>query len=260
MRRIALLIALLFVAPIFSISPAAAHGGHAHRGGRRHVQHYSGHPGGHYGGHGNHHAAGYQPHYHPAHYGHRYGHHYYPYSYPYGYGFGLGYPRYYYDGYPRYRHHRDGDHSSDADSDSNRGGPWQLFAKGRIGDAQKVFTRAEVDDPKDAVAKVGLALTAAESGDLKRGIWAMRRALRVDPQGVRYVPVDRRVGERIHSLIATYRRHADDEYKRLDYAFMLSALYYLVNENQNALEQVQLAIGYGDTSDSTDNLDKLLRG
>ena len=170
------------------------------------------------------------------------------------------------------RHHHHGvecyeGHEHDEPTDDIEGGQqvleigagWRLYGEGKSYDALRVFAQQASRDEEDGVAKVGVALAAAETGDLARGVWSMRRALRIDPEGLRYVPIDRRVGERIRHLMVEYRRNPGSAEKRRDHAFMLSALHYLLDENDAARDELRLAVEFGDRTNSVNNLEKILR-
>ncbi len=140
------------------------------------------------------------------------------------------------------------------------GDGWSRLAAGESFEAARVFGEQAEADPKDGVARIGLGLASAATGDLARGVWAMRAGLRIDALSVRYVPVDRGVAGRLRALVSAYRAEADTPAKRADYSFMLAALHYLLDERVAALDEVTLAIKYGDRSDSANNLDRMLRG
>ncbi len=175
----------------------------------------------------------------------------------------------YYWGWRAHRHHHH--HGVDCyerhDEPVDDGAPtfefglgWKLFGDGKPYDALRVFAQEATDDAKDGVAKVGVALAAADTGDLARGVWSMRRALRVDPEGLRYVPIDRRSAGRVRQLMVEYRKEQSAPEKRRDHAFMLAALHYLLDEDEAARDEVRLAIEYGDRSNSANNLSKILSG
>ncbi len=146
------------------------------------------------------------------------------------------------------------------ETDFDHGEGWDRLGEGNPYDAMHIFAEEADANPNDGVAKIGLGLAAAETGDLARGVWAMRRALRVDAESIRYVPVDRRIAGRIRALMSAYRADAQAPDKRADYSFMLAALHYLVDERAAARDEVRLALEYGDRSNSANNLDKMLRG
>ena len=75
--------------------------------------------------------------------------------------------------------------------------------------------------------KVGYALASALSGDLNKGVWAMRRALQSNPDALEYVTVSQQLRPRIEHLVHGYARHADAR-------FMISALHQLLGVHEGA--------------------------
>ncbi len=183
------------------------------------------------------------------------------YSYWAPFGFGFGWPHRHRADCRHADHHEHDEEPADREQETifEYGAGWRLYGEGNTYDALRAFAQAASDDPEDSVAKVGVGLAAAETGDLARGVWSMRRAFRVDPGGVRYVPVDRRIAGRIRALLSAYRKDARQPANRIDHSFMLAALHYLLDEEGAASDEVRLAREYGDRSNSANNLEKLLQ-
>lgn len=136
-------------------------------------------------------------------------------------------------------------------------GGWARLAAGDPTDAQRAFAQRARNDPQAAGPKVGFALASAAGGDLERGVWAMRRALRIDPEGVRYVGLDGDVHTRVADLVARYE-YADEMMAAPDAAFMRAALHYLLDEDTEARSALEDARAGGDQAASTFNLERLL--
>ena len=153
-----------------------------------------------------------------------------------------------------------------ANSDASReigpggvdGGAWARLADGQYTLALSAFAAAAKSQPKSGRPKVGYALSAAAAGDLRRGVWAMRRALEIDPDSIHYVTIDESLRPRIEQLIARYQTNPDRTSGNADAAFMLASLYYLLGDLKSARIQVDLGVAAGDRSSSTANLARLI--
>lgn len=211
--------------------------------------------------------AGFSIHYgHHGHgHGHHYGHHSYYYGYPY-YGYYRPYRHYRY-GYGSYYsprpQHYDADASTNGDPDyasrdSRRhvtrddATGWKLLSKGKSSQALNVFSNQAQSNPKYGVAKAGYAIAVAINGDLGRGVWAMRRAFRIDPESLHYVNIDAELESVLHDLAARYENYGPDG------AFMQAAFAYLRKDYATAAVQLDEAVSAGDKHKSTRRLRKLL--
>jgi len=261
-----------FVAIMLTPAPLQA-GGYLHFGYGHHDEH---------GGYG-HYGYGY-PFYFGLHsyYGHHYyGHHYYGHHY-YGHHYGYAYPYYghYYGGYSfpydRYSYrepydsnddHYSGDSSSDYRShDYDRGHGrntyghgWTLLGNNRASAALTDFGRQAQAAPNKGGPKVGYALASADLGRLDRGVWAMRRALRIDPESLHYVALDRHMDAKVDQIIHQYQNRYDQHkqsssLRDADTAFMLASLHYLKRDMQAARKHINQAMLANHVSASTKNL------
>ncbi len=153
-----------------------------------------------------------------------------------------------------------------ANSDASReigpggvdGGGWARLADGQYSLALSAFAAAAKSQPKSGRPKVGYALSAAAAGDLRRGVWAMRRALEIDPDSIHYVTIDESLRPRIEQLIARYQTNPDRTSGNADAAFMLASLHYLLGDVKSARIQVDLGLAAGDRSSSDPNLARLI--
>jgi len=237
------------------------YGGYGHHG---YGHHYGyGHSYGHHYGYGHgygHHYGDYGHHY--AYYGlglyalhglyshHNYGNHYYTpyyghYSYPYSYG---------YSSYSRERHTYN--NQEGARISRSRDG-WQLLKDNHPNDALNAFAIEAQNHPAKGMPKVGYALASAEAGQLDRGVWAMRRALRFDPESLHYVTVDKSLQPRIKALIHRYDYDSASA-KATDAAFMRTALHYLLRESAEAKQAMDQVVQARDGTVSARNLKKLI--
>lgn len=228
------------------------HGGHGYRIGLHHGHH------GLYGRHG---------YYGRRHYRHRY------------------YGRYYrrHGGYPRYRHryydpyysrggshtgrsalytsrrHSAGDNSGEyqTDQEGHQQG-WTVLADGDYGQALSFFGREAQANPEAGLPKAGYAIAVASSGDLDKGVWAMRRAFRYEPDTLSLLVDKTALHPAIDELIARYEYVLQEEGIQRDEAFMVAALNYLKGDREAAGAAASLAAENGDTSRSFENLSRLL--
>ncbi len=210
-------------------------------------------------------------------YGRGYGYSYRPYYRSYGYsrhGYGyLGYTyRPYYRPHYAYRsyghpHHPDSAASTPpaaaittpaGDGSAVYRGAWASLAEGHYARALAAFVDEASSHPNQGRPKVGYALSAAANGDLVRGVWAMRRALRVDPDAMQYVTVDGALRHRVEQLIARYVESADYALDDAEATFMLASLYYLLRESDSARNAVKVALAGDASSPSTVNLGRII--
>lgn len=138
------------------------------------------------------------------------------------------------------------------------GSGWARLADGQYTLALSVFAAAATNQPKSGRPKVGYALSAAAAGDLRRGVWAMRRALEIDPDSIHYVTIDASLRPRVERLVTRYRTYPDRTSGNADAAFMLASLHYLLGDVKSARIQVDLGVAAGDRSSSAANLAGLI--
>ncbi len=217
-------------------------------------------------------------------YGHYSGHHGYGYSYPYYglhsyYGYGhhsYGYPGYSY-GYSNYSHHNnsyatpyrsDDDYSSAStyqsrtynrgDSSIATGHGWSLLGNNQASAALSDFGRQAQAFPAKGDPKVGYALASADLGRLDKGVWAMRRALRVDPHALHYISLDERLNNKVEQIIRQYEKKSAYSDRDYDTAFMLASLHYLRRDIHAAHSFIDQAVLARHHSSSTKNLKALI--
>jgi len=245
----AMVAGVLLFAGVSATASSYRHYGSHHSGGYGH--HGSHHRNHHYGGHysypyyGNHH---YDSHYSYPYYGsHYYGGYY---NYPY---YGGSYPGYRRNSYraPDYAISNNNDYSASGANDKQG---WSLLARGEQRRALKTFATQAQNNPKNGTIKVGYALAAAASGDLDRGVWAMRRAMRIDPDTLHYLTLDEDLKGIVNHLITRYKNDSHYRVETTDRDFMVASLYYLLHDTEAAGR----FLPDQDTHASAKNLDRLI--
>ncbi len=108
------------------------------------------------------------------------------------------------------------------------------------------------------IPKVGFALASASNGNLTQGLWAMRRAFRIDPNSLNQLQFDENIIVTMDVLIDQYHDFKEVDGNHYDGAFMLSALYYFKQDFAAARENIDRAKNDGDDSVSLTNLEKLV--
>ena len=202
-----------------------------------------------------------------------YGHH--------GYGYGYNrhraysyYPRHhygsrsYYSPYKSYQHYPKPSYSAPAGNNNNQhtdnkytgteSTAWDILSKGQASSALTIFAKEAENNPKAGIPKVGYALAAASFGNLSTGVWAMRKAFKVDPDSLHYLQLDEAGLHVINTLIDKYQYSLKQEDNFLNEAFMVSALNYLKHDYIASLEAVDHAIKNGDENTSVHNLQRLI--
>ena len=132
---------------------------------------------------------------------------------------------------------------------------WLLLRLGDADEARRAFAPLARGPARTALPSVGFALAAAESGDLERGVSAMRRAFLDDAESVRCAPVDQRMRARLLQLVERYSERPAGE-AGWDADFMRAALYYLLEELSAAELSIERAIRKGDQSPSATSLQR----
>lgn len=133
-----------------------------------------------------------------------------------------------------------------------------MLVDGDYGQALSFFGREAQASPESGLPKAGYAIAVASSGDLDKGVWAMRRAFRYEPDALIPLVDKTALHPAIDELIARYEYVLQEEGIRRDEAFMVAALNYLKGEREAADAAASLAAENGDTSRSFVNLSRLL--
>jgi hypothetical protein len=135
---------------------------------------------------------------------------------------------------------------------------WDLLAEGRPGAAQDAFDCLAEALPDDGLPLVGYALAAAVLDLNETAIEAMRDALYVDPDSLRYVPDDERLHQQMVTLAERFEHRARQQYGDADALFMVAALRYLLDQLPAAYYAIDVAITIGDEDPSTLSLEQLI--
>jgi hypothetical protein len=138
------------------------------------------------------------------------------------------------------------------------GGGWARLAEGRYSQALAIFAAEASNRPNAGRPKVGYALSTAASGDLRRGVWAMRRALRIDPESMHYMTLDEPLRTQVTQIVTRYRDNPGPAVRNAEAAFMLASLHYLLGDTDSARTAIDLAVADGDRSSSGGNLKRLI--
>ena len=141
-------------------------------------------------------------------------------------------------------------------SGSHTGHAWAQLAQGDARAALRSFANLAPESPRKAGPKVGYALALAELGRHDKAAWAMRRALRIDSEGVGYLAVPQPVHEHLGDLAETYHHHAERS-SSADALFMAATLHYLRDEPKQA-HALLAHVDRRDEPVSTTNLRKLV--
>ena len=133
---------------------------------------------------------------------------------------------------------------------------WLLLASGEAHRALKTFSIQTRKTPNNSIIKVGYALAAAETGDLHKGVSAMRGALRSDPDSLHNLTLDEDLQGIVKNLVHRYEDDRDDtSLATAATDFMIASLYYLLGDTESA----GLILPAQDTDSSTRNLDRLIQ-
>lgn len=145
----------------------------------------------------------------------------------------------------------------DSTTQGGNGSGWRELADGSYSQALSTFADLAEANPNKGIPKVGYALASAAGGDQDRGIWAMRRALRIDPNAIHYVAIDDRLRPRIQDLVSRYQQSMGTG-RNADAAFMVASLHYLLGDTSSARSAIDVAVGRADYAASTTNLQRLI--
>jgi hypothetical protein len=243
-RKLAIVFLSVFVTTAGISIPTAEAGGYGYR------LHF---------GHGYHAKSYYgRQHYYPRH--HYYGRNYHGYK-----SHGSYYRRNYHHSDPYrnqdyYRKHTyDGayDHSSTEKYGDRLDYGWSLLEKGRPVEAQAVFAALAGTHPLRGAPKIGYAVATADIGQLSKGAAAMRRALRIDPDAVHYVPANADLQHKFRQL-ADYYDVGPASVGQADAHFMAAALHYLGGKANSARKQIDQSLKFGDSTASSENLRRII--
>ncbi len=132
---------------------------------------------------------------------------------------------------------------------------WTALVENQPSKAINLFVDEFQTHPVAGIPKVGFALAIAKTGNLEKGIWAMRRAFLIDPASLGQLAKDERLHPVIDELLEQYEYESHRKNSQKDTGFMISALHYLKGDFDSA----KIKRGF-DNSKSNKNLQELIRG
>lgn len=131
---------------------------------------------------------------------------------------------------------------------------WDLLAINDANGALVAFARECDTSPNASLPKIGFALTSAMLSRDGDAVWAMRRALRTNPEGIMYFPRNPAFAPALTDLAEHYRAQANADPSNTDAQFMLAAVSFLRDDLYTARMAANSAVHYGDTDASVYNL------
>ena len=142
--------------------------------------------------------------------------------------------------------------------DPTIGSGWPRITARKYTDALTIFAREAKLHPTRGVPKVSYSLSAALTGDLESGVWAMQRAFLIDPDSIQYIRLDERLRARIEQLIKHYESEFVSSQRLEGTAFMVASLHYLLGDASAARTAINVTIRDEGRSASSRNLRELL--
>jgi len=131
---------------------------------------------------------------------------------------------------------------------------WKHLKNGNAGQAMQIFAIQSQQNLNTGVPRVGFALAAAANGELDRGIWSMRRAVKMDPGSLDQIAIDDQLEPLIKEINEKYKSGVINNPEPTHASFMIAALSYLQQDYSTAQNYIVDA----DQSPSTRNLRQLL--
>ena len=140
---------------------------------------------------------------------------------------------------------------------------FRYLAEGHPKRAVSIFAKLAESEPYDALPKLGYAIAMSELDELELGVWAMRRAIRTDPEILRKASFDPALRPRVLALLEVYHPHHSDDPQVVhseDAHFMVAALLWVLGDEAGAASAAQWAIADGDDHESTRVLSRAIAG
>jgi hypothetical protein len=130
------------------------------------------------------------------------------------------------------------------------GEAWGMIADGNGSAALAAFVCLAREYPYDGTLMIGYAIANAMVGADESAVVAMRRAITVDAEAIRFVPGDERLDENLILLAQHYGELAKSPAWRADALFMMASLRAAVGNLTGAHFTISEAIRHGDTDPS----------
>lgn len=132
-------------------------------------------------------------------------------------------------------------------------GGWDLVKNYRSDTALEIFEDISNATPVAGGPRLGIAVAAADTGQLSKSVTAMRLALRYNPGALQIFKPEDWLKDRLKSLVKKYQGQSHGLPDQ-DAYFMQAAFYYIVKDRDACLEAVRLGKKADDTSESALNL------
>ncbi len=130
---------------------------------------------------------------------------------------------------------------------------WDLIEKNQSRRALDVFEKLSNESPAAGGPQLGIAIAAAETGELSKSVTAMRLALNYNPGVLRFFEPENWLKIRLINLVKTINKHPR-RLQNQDAYFMMTAFYYILKDKDACLEAARLGRKANDTTDSALNL------
>jgi hypothetical protein len=130
------------------------------------------------------------------------------------------------------------------------GEAWGFLADGEAAAALTAFACLAQEYPYDGLANIGYAIANAMIGADQSAVVAMRRAMAVDAESIRFVPSDEDLDRAIISLAQHFGERAQDPNWRVDGLFMMASLRAVLGDFSGAHFTITEAIRRGDDDQS----------
>lgn len=125
-----------------------------------------------------------------------------------------------------------------------------MIADGEAVAALTAFACLAQEYPYDGLAGIGYAIANAMIGADESAVVAMRRAMSVDAESIRFVPGDEQIDQHLFSLAAHFGERAKDPSWRVDGLFMMASLRAAMGDLTGAHFTITEAIRRGDDDPS----------
>lgn len=106
---------------------------------------------------------------------------------------------------------------------------WDQLAEGRSLEAIKSFYQDINSNSGSGVAKLGYGLAYAETGDFEHAAWAIRRAFKIDPEGVANIMLDGKLRPTLQKIAAKFE-NSDSMPLNQNNSLVLGTLYQLMGD------------------------------
>lgn len=130
---------------------------------------------------------------------------------------------------------------------------WDMLKKYRSNTALEIFEDLSGETPAAGAHKLGIAIAAADTGQLPKSVTAMRLALRYNPGALQLFEPEDWLKDRLKKLVKKYQGQFHG-LQNQDAYFMRIAFYYILKDKEACFEAIRYGKKTNDTSDSALNL------